>query len=576
MTEPSTGSAPRRSFHLKARIGAGAFGEVYLAEQDSGAGFTRPVALKVLNENAVSSREAARRMRDEARILGRLSHRNIVSVLDLVRLGERWGVVMDYVEGADVEQIEMALFDAHELMPAPAALEIGAAIGRALDAAWHASDGRGGTLQVVHRDIKPSNVRVTRDGEVKVLDFGVARVELETREAETRAQGWIGTERYMAPERILNEGDGPWGDVYAAGASVIEMILLDPLGRTPVLPERHQPLVEKAIAQVRERLNGPEPVLDEVCEVLAASVHNNPQMRPTARDFADKLDSLARRLEGETLSEFCRRFLPRVDAILGNTSESVTGVLSEGTGSATAALAGAADTFLASEEDEEPRSRKGLLLGLGAGIAVVGLGLALVAGIAITLGATWAFAPTADTGVVVEGGEETVEPVGAGRTDGAADEGSSDDGVADEGGAEGSSTSEVGDTDAAVDTDAAPDEVPVDGTPETPKPEPTVRPSGTASGTSTAPSDASTEGSTPSGPPVSAAVFSVRDASSLTVTCGGVSKSGTASVRMRNFPSGRCSIVAIYGGDRVETAVEVTRRQEVMCQVEAGGLSCGG
>ena len=185
--------AEGRKFHLKERLGAGAFGEVYLAEQDSGAGFTRRMALKVLHTHTKGFAEAGRRMRDEARILGRLSHRNIVTVLDLVRLGEQWAVVMDYVPGIDLDRVIEALEKTGEYFPVPAALEVGAAVCDALDAAFHADDGKGGTLAVLHRDIKPSNILLTRDGDVKVLDFGVARVNLETRESKTGMR--VGTER---------------------------------------------------------------------------------------------------------------------------------------------------------------------------------------------------------------------------------------------------------------------------------------------------------------------------------------------------------------------------------------------
>ena len=186
-----------RKFFVTERLGSGAYGSVYLAEQDSVAGFRRRVALKLLHQHHSEEKEAGKRMRDEARILGRLSHRNIVTVLDLVRLQDRWAVVMDYVQGIDLERLTRAMADLNEPFPPGAALEIGAAIGDALHAAWIAADGQGRVLEVIHRDIKPSNILLTSDGEVKVLDFGVARVNLESREGKTGFR--VGTERYMAP-----------------------------------------------------------------------------------------------------------------------------------------------------------------------------------------------------------------------------------------------------------------------------------------------------------------------------------------------------------------------------------------
>jgi serine/threonine-protein kinase len=568
VTEPNAenaAAAPRRLFHLKQRIGAGAFGEVYLAEQDSGAGFRRPVALKVLNANALGSNDAARRMRDEARILGRLSHRNIVGVLDLVRLGDRWAVVMDYVEGADIEQIEMALFERNETMPAPAAFEVGAAVCRALHVAHHADDGQGGQLQVVHRDIKPSNIRVTTDGEVKVLDFGVARVELDTREAQTKAGGWIGTERYMAPERILMEGDEPWGDVYATGASIIEMILLEPLGRTPVLPHRHEPVVAAAIANVRAKLRGPPEVVDRACELLALSVDANPEARPTADALSEAFADIARQLEGETLARFCRRFVPQVDEILGNTVEAVDGVLSEGSGIATVAgvagVGGASLTFVDPPGDATTVTpRKGLVLGglaavavlvVGALVVVVGGGLAFAA---LSWSTSEPASGAADPGTPVQTEVDPalpVEPVDAKPIDAAPVE--------------------------AEPVEAEPIEDPVAEDPVAPKPRPRADPGERPAAVRPAVTSVTPETPTvdPDAPRVSAAAFAVQDASSVTVQCGDVSQSGTASVRIRDFPAGKCRVNAIYGGKGVSTTVEVDRRREVRCTVQSGSLKCG-
>ncbi|MFK7931840.1 MAG: protein kinase [Myxococcota bacterium] len=549
-----TSSGVRRKFHLKEKIGAGAFGEVYLAEQDSGAGFLRPVALKVLNANVSGSKEAARRMRDEARILGRLSHRNIVSVLDLVLLGQRWAVVMDFVPGADLEQVLLALDASKAEFPPAAAIEIGASIFRALDVAYHASDGAGGTLQVVHRDIKPSNVRLTVDGEVKVLDFGVARVEMDTREAQTQAAGWIGTERYMAPERILNEGDEPWGDVYAAGATIVELILGRPLGRTPVLTDRHQPVVEAAMDVVRERMTGPEEVVDTVCDLLERSIHAEPQERPTAQELCDTFSDLCRRLEGESLTQFSRRFLPDVPTVLGTTTEPATGILSEGTAVSAPTLGGASgNTFMPAPEDppeEEAPNRRPLLFGLlgvaiAVALAVAVLGLVTVAIVASLqfsdMAATPAtVAPPADPQVI------TVEPPPA-----------------------------EPETPSVAPPETVEPVEPVKPAVDTTRTKPTERPPSTT--------PAATDAKVPpvepppsNGPKVDAATFAVQDASSITVTCGDVTRSGTSSVRLRGFPAGSCTVSATYAGQRVSGSIDVQRRRAVRCEASGGALKCGG
>ena len=191
-------------------------------------------------------------MRDEARILGRLSHRHIVGVSDLVRLQERWAVVMDYVPGADLERVLEALAAAGEQFPVRAAFDVAVAVLRALHAAWIVDNGTGSPLHLIHRDIKPSNVLLAEDGALKVLDFGVARVDLGTREAETGAVR-PGTLRYMAPERLLGEEESPSGDVYATAVSVFELLIGEPLGRTPIIDPKHTAYVEGAVQRAKER-----------------------------------------------------------------------------------------------------------------------------------------------------------------------------------------------------------------------------------------------------------------------------------------------------------------------------------
>lgn len=319
-----------RRFHLQQRIGSGAFGEVFLAEQDSGAGFRKRVAIKLLHARLEGTADAGRRFRDEARILGRLSHRHIVTVLDLVQLDERWAVIMDYVPGADLEHVLDSLEKEDGRFPVPAALEAASAICAALDAAFHAPDGSGSTLGVVHRDIKPSNVRLTRDGEIKVLDFGVASVNMETREAETGLHR-MGTERYMAPERIVGEDSGTAGDMYAVGTTLAELLLGEPIGRSPVLPDRHERFVDEVMVKLEDRLDGPEEVVAAILASLRSSLSSETEDRPAAAFWCEQLARQARAYPGETLSVFSRRYVDHVSAALGQQAQTVSGILSEGT-----------------------------------------------------------------------------------------------------------------------------------------------------------------------------------------------------------------------------------------------------
>lgn len=539
---PASEGTPGRRFELVAKLGAGAFGEVLLAEMEGGGGFRRKVALKLLHPDMERHADVARRMRDEARVLGRLAHRHIVAVLDLVRLDDRWAIVMDYVPGADLDHVLMATEREGQAVPAPAAVDITIAVLRALHAASHAIDDDGQGLEVVHRDIKPSNVRLTADGDVKVLDFGVARFHHQGREANTRAEGWIGTELYMAPERILCEGDTPAGDVYATGATLVELLLAEQLGRTPVRAEPHQALVEGAVDKVRAVLDGPTDAVDGVLELLRRMLHVDPTARPTAEVAADTLEAHCRQLHGESLTAFARRVVPGAEQIALSGQEPAEGMLVErGSTNNTLAIEGYGGLRTPPSSLNERR----VLVALG-GAASLAL-IAAVSGLAILGVAGWMLlraAPEPDTTVVVP----DAAPVEAAPV-------------------------EVEPTTPDVETVQAPRALaPVPVEAEEPATEPP--PVGAARRPQPEVAPLAADPDVPPPPRVSRAQFAVRDAEAVAVTCGDVAAQGTATLRITEFPAGTCVVEATYLGRRYRTRGTLDTERAIQCVVEQGALSC--
>jgi serine/threonine-protein kinase len=187
----------RRRFRILETLGKGGFGTVYRAEMMAAGGFAKQVALKVLHYEGDQADDIARRLRDEARVLGLIRHRAVVGVNSLVPLEQGWGVVMEYINGVDLSTCIKA-----GALPAGVCLEVAEEVAAALEAAYNgANHETGDPLRLVHRDIKPSNIRITSQGEVKLLDFGVATADFSAREAEDSTEFVMGSTRYMAPER---------------------------------------------------------------------------------------------------------------------------------------------------------------------------------------------------------------------------------------------------------------------------------------------------------------------------------------------------------------------------------------
>jgi tetratricopeptide (TPR) repeat protein len=199
------------------KIGAGGMGEVYRARDDR---LDRDVALKILPPEVAGDPRRRQRFETEARALARLSHTNLLEIHDV---GETDGVAFAVTELLDGESLRSVLRRGKPALTK--SVEIAAAIADGLAAA-HAAG-------IVHRDLKPENVFVTRDGRVKILDFGLARVdEIPSEDSATRAfpEGGtdpgqvLGTAGYMAPEQVRGESADARSDIFALGCILYEVL----------------------------------------------------------------------------------------------------------------------------------------------------------------------------------------------------------------------------------------------------------------------------------------------------------------------------------------------------------------
>ncbi|HET6748521.1 MAG TPA: serine/threonine-protein kinase [Actinomycetes bacterium] len=258
-------------YRLRSLLAAGGMGAVWVADD---ALLGRPVAVKLLSEALAGDGLAAERLRREARAAAGLEHPGIARVLDLGEDGGRPYLVMELLHGQSLAQ---RLAYAGPLPPAEAARVVAAAA-EALQVAHRAG--------IVHRDVKPGNVFLTGDGEVKLLDFGIASA---ANQAALTGGDVIGTAAYLAPERMLGHDATPASDVYALGVLLYELLA----GRPPFTADSGTALAMAHLharpAPLRDAAPGVPPALAAACEQALAK---DPAARPpSAAAFARLLRS---------------------------------------------------------------------------------------------------------------------------------------------------------------------------------------------------------------------------------------------------------------------------------------------
>ncbi|MGH2739295.1 MAG: Stk1 family PASTA domain-containing Ser/Thr kinase [Actinomycetota bacterium] len=206
-------------YEIGAALGEGGMAKVFRGT-DTVLG--RTVAVKVLAPQFAKDKQFVERFRREAQAAAALNHPNVVSVYDTGDQGIVHFIVMEYVEGATLAE---TIGRDGPLHP-ERAIEIGEAVGRALGAA-HAAG-------VIHRDVKPGNIMLTKDGEVKVMDFGIARAV--STDSVTQTATVLGTASYLSPEQAQGETVDGRSDIYSLGCVLYELLTGRPpfVGDTPV------------------------------------------------------------------------------------------------------------------------------------------------------------------------------------------------------------------------------------------------------------------------------------------------------------------------------------------------------
>lgn len=204
------------------RLGSGGMADVFKARSIGEAGFAKMVALKVMHAHLARSERAVDHFLDEARLAAQIHHPNVVQILDLGKIGGEYAIAMEFVDGVDLERLLQGAREAGRVIPLNVAVGILRRICDGVAAAHNAVSADGTPLQIVHRDIKAANVLVSRQGSVKVVDFGIAKAAIQSH--FTMAGETKGTPSMMAPEQRVGEVVDKRADIYSLAAVGYELL----------------------------------------------------------------------------------------------------------------------------------------------------------------------------------------------------------------------------------------------------------------------------------------------------------------------------------------------------------------
>lgn len=209
-------------------LATGGMAEVYRAEAHGLGGFKKRVAIKRVKSELVSDAKFAEMFLDEARLGARLNHSNCVQVFDVsqgrdpVTGTQHYFLVMEYVDGATLRHLTKWVNDAGERFDVGVAVYIAIEMSKGLEYAHTLTDESGRPLGIVHRDVSPANVLITRHGEVKLADFGLAKAATQVN--QSGAEVIKGKFAYLAPEAIRQQGVDGRADLFATGAILWELL----------------------------------------------------------------------------------------------------------------------------------------------------------------------------------------------------------------------------------------------------------------------------------------------------------------------------------------------------------------
>ena len=272
-------------YRMQRCLGRGGMGEVWLAHDER---LDRQVAIKRIRPDARPSGQSRERFEREAMVAAQINHPAIVQVYDVLQDGGSYSIVMEYVAGGTLKKL------AHRPLSVPQIVDLARQISEGLVEAHEKG--------IVHRDLKSENVLLTRKGQAKVADFGIAKVvSAETASASLTAEGaMLGTYRAMSPEQASGEIVDHRSDLFSFGVMLYELLAGDSPFADPSLVQTLQRILFHHPPSVRE--TNPE-VPEALADLVDCLLQKEPELRPAnAQEVLETLDRVAAELPDEGIS----------------------------------------------------------------------------------------------------------------------------------------------------------------------------------------------------------------------------------------------------------------------------------
>src|SRR5580692_4414730 len=272
-------------YELITRIGQGGMAEVQLAIQRGPAGFEKLVVVKLVHENLATQKTFVDMLLDEARIAALVKHPNVVDIYDLGEVDGRYFIAMEYLEGEPLLAVLRAGRDGQRLDVLSTARLI-ADTAEGLDAAHELRSMGGEPIELVHHDVSLGNIVVLYNGQVKLVDFGVAKAT-QTATVDRRIQGKFS---YMAPEKLRGASGDRRSDIWSLGVVLWEALTLKRLFRGGNDTETMRQVLDMPL-QAPSQVNGDCP--PELDPIVMRTLQRDPDDRfATAKQLAEGLEDV--------------------------------------------------------------------------------------------------------------------------------------------------------------------------------------------------------------------------------------------------------------------------------------------